>query len=160
MGNLNFDTSEAPAQNMDFEPLPPGRYLAQVSASDVKTTQAGDGYYLQLTFDVQEPGYEGRKVWTNLNIKNKNPKAEQIAKGMLSALCKACGKVGFVDDSSDLHDIPVIIKVAITEGKAGYEARNEVKAFYAATPEKPAKVSAKKKTLAPPVEEEEDAIPF
>lgn len=130
MGNLNFDSTETPPKNLDFEPVEPGRYLSRVVDSEVKPTRDGLGLYLALTFELDEPGFEGKKVFTNLNIKNKSAKAEQIAKGMLSALCRACGKIGIVDDSSDLHDLPVIIKVTIAEASGDYAAKNEVKGFY------------------------------
>lgn len=132
MGNLNFDSTETPPKNMDYEPVPPGRYLSHITDSEVRPTRDQLGLYLALTFEVDEPGFEGKKIFTNLNIKNKNPKAEQIAKGMLSALCRACGKIGIVDDSSDLHDIPVVLKVTISEASGEYAAKNEVKGFYPA----------------------------
>ena len=47
----------------NFEPLPIGKYSAIVSKVEKKVGLKSD--YLAVTFDIQEPGYEERKVWYN-----------------------------------------------------------------------------------------------
>lgn len=132
MGNLDFDVDGTPARNMDFDPLPKGRYLAQVGNSEVVPTQKGDGLILKLTFDVLEAGFEGRKVFDQLNIQNPSEKAQQIGRGMLSALCKACGKTGTVSESYEIHEIPVVVAVKLDESP-GYAPKNKITGFYPAT---------------------------
>lgn len=164
MGNLNFDTTEVAPKNMDFEPLPKGRYRARMVGSEVKVTKDQLGLYLAMEFDVTEPGFEGRKVFSNLNIKNKSEKAEQIAKGLLSALCKACGKVGIVDDSTDLHDIEVVLKLDVGKADGDYAAKNEIKGFYPVDKgapqiaKAPAAVAPTKTKAPTPIEDDE--VPF
>lgn len=133
MGNLgNFNSAEVEPQSMNFDPLPAGKYLCHVSESEVKETSKG-GEMLKLTFEVDEAAWEGRKIWTNLNIVNDNPKAQQIALGMLSALCRAVGKVGLVSDSAQLHDKLVIVSVGIEAGTVEYpNPKNRVTGFYPA----------------------------
>lgn len=133
MGNLgNFNSAEIEPNNMNYDPLPAGKYLARVTESEVVTTSKG-GEMLKLTFTVDEKGYESRRVWTNLNIVNDSEKAQQIALGMLSALCRAVGKVGVVSDSSMLHEKPLLISVGIEPGTTQYpEPRNKVTGFYPA----------------------------
>lgn len=127
MGNLNKFDVEANEQESEFAPLPKGIYEALVTASEVKTTKSGTGKYLQVEFTIFEEEYAGRKVWANFNIQNDSEKAQKIGLGQLSALCKACGKTGIVDDSSELHDLGLMIKVDI--GEYNNQPKNEVKGF-------------------------------
>ena len=54
MANLNgFDAREVEPQAA-FEPIPADKYLVVISASEMKTTKAGDGSYLELTFQIIE----------------------------------------------------------------------------------------------------------
>ena len=133
MGNLNFQTDSVAPSNLDFEPLPNGRYRAMISASEVKATSDGTGMRLVLEMSILESGFEGRKVFGGLNIRNKSSKAQDIGLGMLSSLCQALGKVGIVDDSSELHDKPFILGVKVKPASGEYAAGNEVTGFWAIT---------------------------
>lgn len=157
MGIINHNTEDHQARNADFEPLPDGRYLAQMVDSEVKATSRGDGMILKATFEILEPGFEDRKVFTNFNIQNPNEKAEQIGRGMLSSLCKACGKTGLVEDSEDLHEIPVVIRVKVEPAQGEYGPKNVVTGFY----EKEGKIKEKKAAKKVSAEDDEDTdIPF
>lgn len=130
MGNLNFNSAEVEPNTMDFTPLPPGKYLAQVIESEVSQTSKG-GEMLKLTIEILDENFKSRKVWTNLNIVNDSEKAQQIALGMLSALCRAVGKVGVVSDSSMLHEKPFLVGLGIDPGNVQYpEPRNKVTGFF------------------------------
>ena len=72
-----------------FEPVPAGKYLAAIVESEMKPTKSGNGHFLELTFEVGEGPYKGRKLWARLNLDNPNPQAVQIARGELSAICRA-----------------------------------------------------------------------
>ncbi len=132
MGNLNFNSAEVEPNSMDFDPIPAGKYAGQVIESEVKETSKG-GEMLKLTIEILDAPYKSRKVWTNLNIVNSSEKAQQIALGMLSALCRAVGKVGIVSDSSQLHNKPFIVAVGIEPGTVEYPTpKNVVRGFYPA----------------------------
>lgn len=134
MGNLSDvidDRTVAPI-SMDREPLPPGKYRAEICNTEVKPTAKG-GLMLKAEWDITEAGYEGRKVWHQFNIVNDSEKAQTIGRGQLSSLSQACGKTGIPEDSTELHGIPHMIKVG-TESSPGYADKNVVKAFYALTP--------------------------
>lgn len=132
MGNLDFDVDGTNPISMDFEPLPKGHYLAQVSASEVVPTQAGTGLILKLTFEILEPDFLGRKAFDQLNIQNPSEKAQQIGRGMLSSLCRACGKTGIVSESYEIHEIPFVLGLKIDESP-GYAPKNKVTSFASAT---------------------------
>ena len=111
MANLgNFDASKVdPASS--FDPIPAGKYLAAIVASELRPTKSGSGHYLELTFEIAEGQHKGRRLWARLNLDNPNPQAVQIARGELSAICRAVGVLQ-PRDSAELHNLPLSIKVA------------------------------------------------
>lgn len=124
----HFDaTNVAPSE--DFSPIPVGEYVVQITDSDVKPTKSGNGHRLELTFEVIDGEFKGRKIWANLNLDNPNPKTVEIAQRELSAICHAVGKLQ-VSDSQELHYKPLVIRVDIEE-RDGYSPRNVVKAYKA-----------------------------
>lgn len=126
MGNLEgFDANNVPPSSFDV--LPAGEYEAVIVSSEMKTTQAGTGEYLKLQLQVLNGEHQNRVLFDNLNIKNPSPKAQEIARGTLSAICRAVG-VMEPKDSSELHNKPLRVKVAV-EKSAEYGEQNRVKAY-------------------------------
>ena len=128
MANLSgFDAREVdPA--VGFEPIPADKYLAVITGSEMKQTKAGDGQYLELTFQVIEGEYKGRNLWARLNLDNPNTTAVQIARAELSAICRAVG-VMTPKDSHDLHDLPLVISVKLKKREDNGEMTNEIKGY-------------------------------
>lgn len=129
MAQLNFDASHFEPQQ-SFEPIPPGWYNCVIDTSEVVPTKSGTGAYLALAFRILDGAYVNRRVHTNLNIKNKNPMAQEIAFKQLSAICHAVGVIQ-CPQSELLHDKPLQIRVMIQPPKDGYDASNSIKAFKA-----------------------------
>jgi len=109
LGEPFIITREEPAQPRDN--LPPGNYPAQVIESTMKETAKG-GTMLQLTMEVIDGPSKGRRIWDNLNIRNSNPTAQEIALRTLSAICLAVGKQ-HISDSEEIHFIPMTVTVAV-----------------------------------------------
>ena len=131
-GNLSgFNAAEVEPQQGSFEPIPAGWYTAMITDSEFKSTKSGNGEYLQLRLDVIEGEYENRVLFDRLNLNNPNQTAVEIAQRQLSAICRAVG-VMTPQDSHDLHDRPLRVKVKIRPAGNGYEASNEVAAYEAA----------------------------
>lgn len=130
MGNLELDVSTIEPNSFDNSPLTPGRYRAKVIESTVMEAKSGKGTLLKLTHEITGPSSQGRRLWTNLNLTHESEKAQQIGRGQISSLCRACGKLGWVDDSTELHEIEHEIAVKTQEAKDGYEARSVITAFY------------------------------
>ena len=126
MGNLDFNANTVEPAT-DFEAIPAGKYVAAVVASEMKPTKAGTGNYLELTFEVLEGEFKGRKLWARLNLDNPNALAVKIARSELSALCRAVG-VMEPKDSCELHNLPLVITVKQKADAEG-EVRNEVKGY-------------------------------
>lgn len=150
MGNLDLDLDTIEEVKMDFDPLPKGEYLAEVTNSEVVPTKRGDGMILKLTFDVLEGDYKDRKIFASFNIANPSEKAQQIGRGQLKDLCIALGKSGIVNDSTELHGIPFRVRVKI-ETSEGYAPRN-VPTSYA--PAKQVVAAVKETSL------KDDVLPF
>jgi len=113
-----------------FEPIPAGDYLAEIIKSEVKDTKDGTGKYISLHFKIVDGEYAKRLVFANLNIVNKNQQAVEIAQGELKSICVAVGFDGELEDTADLHSVPLGIKVAIQEATAKWPAKNVIKKYF------------------------------
>ena len=128
MANLNGFNANDVEPTAPFEPLPAGKYLAAITASEVKTTKKGDGNYLQLEFTVLDGERKGRKVWGRLCINHPKDLTQKIARGSLSAICRAVG-VMQPGDSVELHNIPLVITVGCKKREDTGDITNEVKGY-------------------------------
>jgi len=118
----------APATG-DYSPLPAGQYKAVIKSASLETTKAGNGQYVKVRFDIVGEQFAGRVVFTNLNIRNPNPKAEEIGRQQLGELARALGIVT-VTDTDQLIGGQCEIKVSIRSSEQ-YGEQNEVKGFRA-----------------------------
>ena len=116
--------------NTAFEPLPAGWYKAVITESEEKPTKAQTGSYLQMTLEIIDGEHKGKKVFERLNLNNPNATAVDIAKRTLSAICHSTG-VLTPRDSADLHDKPIMVKVAVRPASGGYDAGNDIKGYEA-----------------------------
>lgn len=127
-----FDVNELPQNKAgNFEPLPAGWYTSTITQGEVKKTKAGNGEYIKLRFDITGPTHQGRVVFGNLNIKNANPKAEEIGRQQLGEIMRAIG-LAKVADTDQLIGGQISIKLTIKDD-AQYGASNEIKGFNSLT---------------------------
>lgn len=124
MATLNFDATNV-EPNVGFEPLPEGKYQAVIVESEMKATKAGTGKYLELKMEVIEGEMKGRAVWDRLNLENPNQTAVDIARGTLSAICRAVN-VMQPKDSVDLHNLPMTILVKCKKRPDDGSISNEI----------------------------------
>lgn len=109
--NQHFDASTVePAAPREL--LPPGQYMAQIVQSEMRPTKAGNGQMLWLEMDVLDGPYQGRKLWDQLNLVNRNQQTVEIAQRTLSAICHAVGQIQ-VSDSEQLHFRPMQVTLAV-----------------------------------------------
>lgn len=135
-----FDANQVEPQQ-SREPVPAGWYKAVITESEEKPTKAQTGSYLQMTIEIVEGEHQGRKVFERLNLKNPNSTAVEIAQRTLSSICRAVG-VATPRTSQDLHDKVLMIKVAVTPARDGYDAGNDIKEYQAADAKKAPSSSA------------------
>lgn len=124
VGEFNPGEYEAPKT---FEPLPAGWYTAMIENAEVKDTKRGDGKYLKVVFVIVGDEGKGRKLFTNINLANPNPKAVEIGQRELANLGQSLG-LARVKDCTDLKDKVVECKVAIKK-EDGRDPDNEIKQY-------------------------------
>jgi len=129
MVNLgSFDAHEVEPLK-ELEAIPAGQYLAIITESEMKSNKAGTGEYLNLKFQILEGEYKDRCVWSRLNLSNPTEKAVEIARAELSAICRAVGVMA-PKDSTELHDLPLLIKVRCKKRDDTGEFTNEISAYH------------------------------
>ena len=138
--NETYDVNELPQGNGNFDPLPPGWYHANITGAELKNTKAGNGQYIAIRYDITGPSHQGRVVFGNLNIKNPNPKAEEIGRMELGNLMRAIG-LAKVTDTDQLIGSSLQIKLDIRH-QEGYEPNNDVKGFKATSGSVPTPAAA------------------
>ena len=148
MANLNGFNAHEVEPTTAFEPLPAGKYVAAITGSEMKATKRGDGSYLELECTVLDGDCQGRKAWDRLCINHPNDLTQKIARGSLSAICRAVG-VMTPRDSCELHDLPLVLDVKCKRREDNGELANEIKSY--AKVESPATAAAPQaQTSAPP----------
>lgn len=128
MAQLNFDARQV-APDAGFEPVPAGWYKVLMDESEMKPTKAGDGAYLHCRFNILEGPYTGRKLFARLNLRNANPTAQEIGFKQLSAVAHAVGVLQ-VADSTQLHNIPLQVRVKVRKDQSGeYDDQNDITSY-------------------------------
>lgn len=127
--DIAIDINEIPESTNSYELLPPGWYDATVAGAELRDTKSG-GQMIAVKYSILGPTHQGRLVWGNINIRNSNPKAEEIGRQQLGDIMRATG-LARVTDTDQLIGLTMGIKVAIREAQNGYEAQNEVKGWKA-----------------------------
>lgn len=113
-----------------FDPLPEGWYNVSIAGAEVKNTKAGTGQYISIKYTVTGPSHQGRVVFGNLNIKNPNPRAEEIGRQQLGDLMRAIG-IPKIKDTDQLIGGNLSIKLTVKPADGQYEASNDIKGFKA-----------------------------
>lgn len=130
--NLSTVNLDGIDPNVAFDPLPAGWYNCTIINSEMKPSGPNakdpDGMYLELTMQVMDGEHAGRKVFDRLNVQNTNAVATEIAFKTLKSIYNSVGKQR-VDDSSELHGIPLKVKVKLRPKTAEYDANNEIQGY-------------------------------
>ena len=132
MANFNYQVTEQvqTTSENDFSPIPAGKYSVYIEEITINETRAGTGQYLRIKLRVAEgQPYSNRIVWTYINFQNTNPVAERIGQQKLNQLLLSCG-LHVIQDTDELLNREVLAQVVVREASNGYEASNDVKAFY------------------------------
>lgn len=143
MALLNFDARQVEPHAGAGDALPAGWYIVVMDQSEIKPTSAGDGSYLECRFNIVDGQFLNRKLYSRLNIRNTNLQAQEIAYKQLSAIAHACN-VLLVQDSAQLHNIPLKVKVKVRPATEQYEASNDIASYknvHEATPPNAAPVA-------------------
>ncbi|WP_067582769.1 DUF669 domain-containing protein [Endozoicomonas ascidiicola] len=123
MAQLGFNAGDYDPTD-EFEPLPAGEYLTMITESALENTKTG-GRMVKLTYTIMEGQHESRKLWSQHNIENKSPRAEEIGRKELSRIAHAIGQP-MISDTDQLLNQVIRIRVVI-KNDPGYGPKNEVK---------------------------------
>jgi len=122
-----FDVAALPVSDRNFEPLPAGWYDATISNAEIMATKMGTGKYIKVRYDINGPTHQGRVVFGNLNVRNPNPKAEEIGRQQLGEIMRAIGLTSLKDTDQMIGgNLSIKLDIRISEQ---YGNSNEVKAF-------------------------------
>lgn len=125
---LNFNAAVVEPATV-FDVMEPGWYDAKIDESEMKPTKDGSGAYLKLRFSIIGGKNNNQKVFQNLNLKNPNPTAVEIAQRQLSAICHSVGILQ-LQNSAQLHGIPLKIKLKIRKDPTKqYGDSNEISGY-------------------------------
>lgn len=130
----NFDAAKV-EPNSVFEAIPAGDYPVIIAASEMKPTSNGNGQYLELKLQIIRGEFQNRILFDRLNLVNANQKTVDIAKGTLSAICRAVGVMA-PNRSEELHGKPLVAVVKLRKrDDAGHEGEvtNEVRGYKSIT---------------------------
>lgn len=129
-----FDSSTVePSEARDGAPLPAGLYTVEITNAEVKELSTGKGHGLNLEYTVIDPEQHARrKVWQMLCIVHTNEETQRIAQSQLSALCRAVGINGILDDTDDLFQRMVRIRTKVRAAQGYYGPQAEVTGFESA----------------------------
>jgi hypothetical protein len=125
---LDFATDAVEPAASDYEPLPEGTYQAAISKAEIRDTRDGNGKRLVVHCKVLGPTHVGRVVIAGLNVVNRNPKAQEIARRQLAQLLQSVGAPG-ERDMATLIERELEIVVVVKPEQNGYPASNDIKRF-------------------------------
>lgn len=115
----------------DYEPLPIGDYNGMVIETEIKENKKGTGSFIKVTTQILDEEYQGRRVYDYINVVHTNEKVQQIAERQLAELCNAVGVLE-LEDTQELHEIPLVVRLAIEAGNEQFGPSNKVKKYIAA----------------------------
>jgi Protein of unknown function (DUF669) len=122
------ETFDPSSQDGSTWQLPVGEYSASVVEIGVMQPQSGDGYYIAITWKIDEGEYDGRQVWQRITFVHSSGQAQGIGRKQFKDLTVACG---IADEP--IEDVQVFlfkrakIKVGVERDKAGvYDDKNKV----------------------------------
>jgi hypothetical protein len=129
---MSFNLSDFDATTHEplnhFDPVPAGTYRAMAIASENKPTRAGTGHYLEIMWEIIEGEYQGRRLWSRLNLDHPNEETVKFALRELSSICRALGVLR-PRDSTELHNKPLLLRVAVKPRKDNGELANFIKGY-------------------------------
>ena len=128
MSQLNESFNSNDHEEVSFDLIPNCEAPAVIVDSKIKDTSNGKGRMISLTIQIIDGPHKKRLLWENLVLWHESEKAVQIARGKLSSICKAVN-TPVIEDTQQLHNKPMLIKVGIRKGKNGYEDSNVIKKY-------------------------------
>ncbi len=125
MGILNNFSADDFKSMSIYTPIPDGFYKAIITESDWADAANNNGRYIKIKYVITEGEYAGRYVYERLHLQNQNEKAVYIANSKLADICRAVDKIK-INDTYELHNKELMIKIVVRPGSGNYQASNDV----------------------------------
>lgn len=120
----SFDASTVDMEGK-YELLPEGEYLCIIEGTELRDTSKIGGKMLVVSMAVLTGPHEGAKLVERLNLVNDNETAVKIAYQTLAKICTAAGRP-VIQDTDELHNARVMVKVAVEKGKGNYVGKDGI----------------------------------
>ena len=131
MASINFNA--AAVQPSSHEPVAPGTYEAVIVNSESQAMKSGNGMGFNFEFEIVSGTMQGRKVFVWITYEHRtSPDAQRIGQEQLSAMCRAVG-ITQLNDTAQLHNLPMLITVALDKKDPTRNVLKNYKAKAAAT---------------------------
>jgi len=114
--------------NTGFYAIPAGNYPAIIIKSVMKDTKdaTNDHKLLELTLQIMDGPHQNHTMKDWLNLVNSNPKTVTMAKGTLSAICRAVNIMApKMTEELENKPLTIVVKTKKVDG----EFRNEIDAY-------------------------------
>ncbi len=126
----DVDASQA-GEMMSFDVMEPHRARMYIEEADKKTTKNGDGAYLGLKIKIEGGQHNGRTLYVNLNLWNKNETAVTIAKAEWKAIQMATVGHANVKNSEEIRFKPFEGEIDVRKNKQTDKMENYIKKYEA-----------------------------
>jgi hypothetical protein len=145
-----FDPENQEGNSWDLVPI--GEYAAAIVEIAVAQPKSGDGYYVAVTWKIDEGEYEGRQIWQRITYIHSSEQAQTIGRKQLKDLCNATGLNGeHVEDVEVFLFKRAKIKVGVERDKEGiYDDKNKVTRIRPLDETSPAAAKPPPQAAAPP----------
>lgn len=110
-GRLNFDSAAIEPSSGDYPRPPEGWHRAKIVKSDVDESRFDtEGFKIyNAWFELIE--LAPMKAFTNIYFVNPDLDKQKKGQGILSSLCRACGRIGIVEEPEELLECELMIKI-------------------------------------------------
>lgn len=129
MTTFQFDATSVDPDQGRLGPMPAGNYSVMIKEAVLEPNSQGTGQIVKVQLSVIDAGdYKDRVIYTNFNVANQSDKAQEIGQKQFSALLHAIDVLQ-IQDTSQIVNKTLKVRIKIKPADGDYEARNEVTAY-------------------------------
>lgn len=124
-----FDASQV-APTAPMGAVPAGAYNVQITSAVMKPLKNDASQsHLELTFEIIDGQYKGRKGWVYLNLHNPDEQKRAMAHGDFSSICRAVNIIQ-ITDAEQLCGRPLTCDFKLVKGTEQYpDDKNQLRNF-------------------------------
>ena len=122
-------------EKKSYEPLSDDNYTVTLNRVGEKSTKAGNGTLIDVSFQVSDGEFKNRLIWDSFLISHPNPKAAGIGLQRLDKMLKSIGVHGGFEalgnDSSQIEQFigkELVVETSV-ESNPGFKPRNVIKKY-------------------------------